>query len=124
MPALELEADIEGAKVLSEKAIEFRGWVGIEKVLDFQAELTHTVGRNIYVGRGQKLPKGPARARVLDLRKDVRRLILRCQSPRDQWKKWQDDFDKILENMKLPRAPMDPIVVPVDPAKYKPRPRG
>ncbi|MDD4890830.1 MAG: hypothetical protein PHU85_12990, partial [Phycisphaerae bacterium] len=118
LPPGVLTDNLGDAKLLSSKPIEIGEWVGVEKVLQVQGIAQAMYG--VYYGMQPQQPRNTTyQCRVLDLHRDVRRLIIRCQTPKDQYGKWSADFDKILKQMRVPAELMEPVVVPLDPATYK-----
>ncbi len=98
------------AKELSSKPATLEDWIGMERIVQFQGPA------GIYPGRARQVA---TQARLLDLHLGVRRLLIRCQAPQEEFEKRAADFQRVIAGMQVPREPVEPIVVPLDPASYK-----
>lgn len=119
LPSLSLGGYLQDAKLVSTRYVRFHEWVGVERTYDLSAPNGGLALRRYY-NPNQKIQTAPYRARVLDLHKDVRRLMIRCQAPRGEFEKHTKEFDKILDEMKIPGPGVEPVVVPANPSEYKP----
>ncbi|MCG3179959.1 MAG: hypothetical protein BIFFINMI_02313 [Phycisphaerae bacterium] len=117
LPAAALGDGLDDGKVLSTWPVRLGEWVGVEKMIEFQT--TPSAYPGMIINRAQAGKTVATEARVLDLRQDVRRLMIRCQAPKSEFAAREKDFAEVLSHMNLPAAPMDPIVVPLDPVKYR-----
>ena len=123
LPPAEVVAGLGKGKIISARPAELGDWVGTEKVVEFTGPVFWNFGQQQMMmfqpAGGPAAQTANYRVRLLDLHNDLRRLLIRCQAPADQFDKFAPDFDRLLPAMKIPDPPADPVVVPLHPTTYK-----